>query len=714
MKITRSRRLSVDILVAFSILICITIMSEVLYSTKENINAVLKFEKNYFSKKLATTVTSRIDAYFNELETIVNVISKQYNAEKGTRLDCFSDVLLESVRRIPNIMSLYIALSDGSFLQARTTSGLSSFKNNKEAPLPTYVKYVIRKVQHAPESNNLVETWGYLSDDASLAKSETIATPTSDFNKRDWYVKAELNRAMTWSDEYVFASTMVPGITLSKPLGYDPKGNAIGVISVDFAFSCVEPLLKEIKISDNSRIYLINAKQEILCSTTADKPLKGNEEQTTALQSANSTDDPVLANAIKALFSTGDIHVTFKANEIQHVATVQKLKKLPVSVLIITPQSDFTEDFENVKRDMLLISIAIFLVAVVVVYVLSRRISNPISKLGEYAHAIERMDIEEEPVAINSNIFEIRELASSMNSMRLSVATFSKYAPKTLVRKLLVDGVQPVIGGQTAEVTMMFTDIEKFSTVSEKLPAEYLMMHLSEYFDELTKKIVENNGIIDKYIGDSIMAMWGALEPDPSQVASACHTALECVALIEHMKEKWIPLGKPPLPTRVGLHTGQAIVGNIGSRDRMNFTAIGDSVNIASRLEGVNKIYGTRILVSETVEATAREQILFRVIDRVAVKGRTGGIVVYEPLCEMRQAENENYYRFIELSSKSKEAFELYQAGRFQDALKMYEVISENFPDRAHAIAPVMKICSELMDGEDGKEWNGINRLTTK
>ncbi|MDR1365398.1 MAG: hypothetical protein LBJ42_02325 [Holosporales bacterium] len=684
-----------------------------LYSTRGNINAVLKFEKNYFSKKLAATITNQIDSYFNELETIINILSRHYNNEQGDQIEKFNETLLESVKRIPYVTSLYITLNDGTFVQARTTDGICHFRNNDEAKLPSYVKYIIRRVKRAPNNEGLTETWTYLSEDSGFTTTETVEMPTDDFNKRDWYVKAELNKTLTWSDEYVFASTMLPGVTLSKPLGYDTNGNAIGVISVDFAFSYIEPLLRSVRVSGNSEIYLINSKQEILCSSVKDKKTVDNISRAPSLLSINSSAESVLGVAVKTLFSAGDTHALFEVNGVKYITTVRKLEKMPVSMLIITPQSDFTEDFENVKKDMFIISAVIFLIAFVVVLILSKRISSPIAKLSEYARAIEQMDADGAPITINSNIFELRELEGAMNSMRMSVNTFSKYAPKTLVRKLLVEGIQPTVGGHTAEITMMFTDIEKFSTVSEKLPAEYLMMHLSEYFDELTKRIVENNGIIDKYIGDSIMAIWGAPDPDTNQVINACNAAFECINLIEQLKIRWQPLGKPPLPTRIGIHAGQATIGNIGSSDRMNYTAIGDSVNIASRLEGVNKIYGTRVLVSETVESVARDQILFRVIDRVAVKGRVGGIVVFEPLCAMRNADNEDYYRFIELSSKSKEAFELYQSRRFVDALKIYEEIAVSFPSRETAIVPVIESCRKLMDDED-PEWDGVNRLSTK
>ena len=260
----------------------------------------------------------------------------------------------------------------------------------------------------------------------------------------------------------------------------------------------------------------------------------------------------------------------------------------------------------------------------------------------------------------------------------------------------------------TQEITIFFSDIEKFSAVSEKLPAEYLISHLSEYFDELTSNIMEHNGTIDKYIGDSIMAIWGAPNPDEDQVVNACEAALDCQKILKDLKQKWVKLGKPHLPTRIGLHTGAAIVGNVGSQDRMNFTAIGDSVDIASCLEGTNKLYGTWILASEAVESRARDKILFRVVDRVAVNGSKTGITVFEPLCSLKNA-NDMYYKAMELCTKSKEAFELYQGKKFKEATKLYAEILKLYPEKSGSIQPLIDRCKKLA-ATPPEDWDGIYR----
>jgi adenylate cyclase len=661
------------------------------------------------------TSSSWINSYFKQLEIIVDVLSQNFDKTLSGKLDGFEKPLLESIKKIPFTLSFYVALNDGTFIQARTLDGVKNFQGEKEVLLPTYTKYAIRRIIFS-DTNTLTETWDYLDENFERIANEKLKAVTYDPRKRDWYVKAELNSGLTWSDAYIFSTTKMSGLTLSKPLGYGEDNIAYGVISVDFALSSIKGLLEKVKASQNSRVYLISTKNEILSSTCDTKTFAqedSTDKKSNLLESITSSDDKVLQVAEKMLLGANTSHARFFVDGEAYVASTKKLAIQPASLLIITPQSDFTADFEKVQHHMLYISVAIFLFSFGIVLILAKKIATPITKLCESARVIGDMDLDKYPSPPKSNIIEIQELSNSINSMRLSVSTFAKYAPKDLVKKLIKHNLQPELGGEIKEITMLFSDIEKFSTVAERLPSEYLILHLSEYFDELTKVIMDHDGIIDKYIGDSIMAIWGAPNPDENQVVNACYAALECQKVLDQLKGKWAPLGKPPLPTRIGLHTGATIVGNIGSRDRMNFTAIGDAVNIASRLEGVNKVYGTKILASEEVKSAATGRILFRVIDKIAVKGRSSGITIFEPLCAMGDINDGEYYTLIELSAKSNEAFELYQGKKFKKALKLYGEIQANFPDKTSSVVPLMQKCREFVK-KSPVNWDGINYLSEK
>ncbi len=710
MKIFPSRKLKIDILAAFSLLISITVVCEILYSSFANKKLILNFEKEYYSKTITRTATSWLDEYFEKLEVMINVLSKSFSMNDINKLGKYDILFLETLKNIPYTLSFYISFKDGTYFQVRTLDGLSTFQGTPTNKLPSYAKYAFRTMLHDDPAHpeELSETWTYLNEDYGVVAQEKLPKAQYNTTKRDWYVTAELAQTEVWSDVYLFKTTKTAGMTLSKPLGYyQDSTTAIGVIGVDFAVQQFKGLLESIKASENSVNYLINEKNEIISTSTDMVTFKlskdsGDLEFLTTLNSG----DPILEEASKKLTGSDDNHVTFDVHKTGYVASIQKLQKIPCYLLTISPQDDFTEGFKTVQKDMVLISIFIFLLSFGVIIFLSRRIANPITTICGTAQLIGNMDLDNYKSLPPSQIIEIQELSNAMDSMKVSVATFANYAPKDLVRRLVQQGTIPTLGGKTKKLTLFFSDIEKFSTISEKLPAEYLILHLSEYFDEITKEIMRYNGVIDKYIGDSVMAMWGAPNNDDKQVVNACYAALGCQALLEELKVKWEPLGKPPLPTRIGLHTGSAIVGNIGSQDRMNFTSIGDTVNIASRLEGANKYYGTKILVSESIENEARGKILFRVIDKIAVKGRSSGIVVYEPLCAMHDADDEKYYQQIELSAKSNEAFELYQNQEFEQAIIKYQKILALFPESHPSISPMIRRCQDFIK-QPPEEWDG-------
>ncbi|MDR1476229.1 MAG: adenylate/guanylate cyclase domain-containing protein [Holosporales bacterium] len=716
MKFRIYRKLRSDILIAFSVLICITVACEIIYSSFTHKRLILDFEKEYYSKTVTKTAANYLDSYFNQLEVVLEVLANDFDESAQDKFYGFDKLFLESLKNIQCTSSFYITLKNGEVLQARTAENLKTTqKSGNNELLPQNTKYALRKISPSPGSKEFIETWTYLNDGFKEIYHESVPS-TTNFTKRDWYLKAENNKTKVWSDAYVFATAQSTGVTLSIPLGYDDHLNATGVLCVDFAFDHFKKILQSIQANECSRTYLINSKNEILASSCPDDQSyvtdKENPHKLTLVKLTNST-DPIIDGAAKAIFGSDEDHTNFNVQDTEYVVAVKKLTRLPFSVLTITPQDLFTSLFEDVTRKMMLLFAFIFLFSTIIILILSHRIAKPITMLRDSAKAIGAMDLENYPTPPKSNILEIKQLSNAMDAMKLNITTFTKYAPRDLVNKLAAEGILPKLGGKTEQITILFSDIEKFSTIAENLPAEYLILHLSEYFDELTKEIMKCNGVIDKYMGDSIMAMWGAPKFDENHITNACIAGLKCQYLLDILQDKWKTLGKPSFPTRIGIHSGPAVVGNIGSQDRMNFTTIGDVVNTASRLEGANKYYGTRILASEDIEAASRGKILFRIIDKIAVKGRRSGITVFEPLCLLEVIGGDKYYSLIDLCAKSKDAFELYQNRHFDEAIKFYSIILKGFPWIQQSISPVINNCKKYLDGAPD-DWDGINFLEGK
>ena len=238
-----------------------------------------------------------------------------------------------------------------------------------------------------------------------------------------------------------------------------------------------------------------------------------------------------------------------------------------------------------------------------------------------------------------------------------------------LVKNLILSGKVAEVGGEMKEITVFFSDIENFTTIAEKMPAQKVMDYLSEYFQVVTKVILDNKGVIDKYIGDGIMAIWGAPIEDEKHYMHACQAVLQIKDELKKLNKKWVSEGNPEVGTRIGISTSEAIVGNVGSDDRLNYTALGDGVNLASRLEDLNKVYGTHTIVSEHTYNLVRDYFEFRFVDRVRVKGKTEEVSVYELLGKKTREKN---LELEDYNQKFQKAFSLYENSKWQEASGLF------------------------------------------
>jgi len=217
------------------------------------------------------------------------------------------------------------------------------------------------------------------------------------------------------------------------------------------------------------------------------------------------------------------------------------------------------------------------------------------------------------------------------------VRNFSSFVPKQIVRQLIESGTALELGGSRREITVLFTDVADFTAKTERADPSDVMVFTSRYFAGLSTVIMNHHGTVDKFIGDSLMAIWNAPTDDDNHVQHACAAVAACQRRNDELNESFRREGWPPYETRFGLHVGEAVVGNIGSSDRMNYTALGATVNLAARLEGLNKNYGTRVLVSAAIRQRAEQQFMFRSVDRLKPKGFAESFTIYELRCEVHE-----------------------------------------------------------------------------
>ncbi|MGA2230153.1 MAG: adenylate/guanylate cyclase domain-containing protein [Tepidisphaeraceae bacterium] len=293
---------------------------------------------------------------------------------------------------------------------------------------------------------------------------------------------------------------------------------------------------------------------------------------------------------------------------------------------------------------------------------------------------------------------DIRSVMESLEQAKTAMRAMGKYVPIDLVRDLYEMNHEPMLGGEIRDLSIMFTDIEGFTTISENLSADHLAAALGFYLNVVTGVIHDHAGTIDKFIGDSVMTLWNAPRPCADHPIKACAAALACRDAISQLFSSQLWSGLPPWTTRFGLHHDRVMVGHFGSPDRLNYTALGDGVNLASRLEGLNKQYGTTIIVSESMFQEAGRSFSFRLLDRVAVKGKKQGVQVYELLGPIA-SDASRPAPVVAYES----ALRLYWSRDFTAALRLLE----NQPDDPPS-AIVAERCRELLRDPPATDWDGV------
>jgi adenylate cyclase len=246
---------------------------------------------------------------------------------------------------------------------------------------------------------------------------------------------------------------------------------------------------------------------------------------------------------------------------------------------------------------------------------------------------------------------------------------FALYVSPEVVDHVMADPERLKLGGERREITALFSDLQGFTTLSERLDAEQVARILNMHFTRATAIIKRHGGSVNRFMGDGIMATWGAPLDDPEQAVHACRAACEVQEDMNALRARLAADGLPPIHLRIGLHTSVAVVGNLGSSDRFDYTAIGDGVNLAARLEGVNKLYGTGILVSGETVGRLRGAVPMRSVDRVIVKGKTEAVEIFTPCADPA---------VVEVNAR---AIAAWRERRWDDAEALWKQVAALHPD---------------------------------
>ncbi len=286
---------------------------------------------------------------------------------------------------------------------------------------------------------------------------------------------------------------------------------------------------------------------------------------------------------------------------------------------------------------------------------------------------------------------------------------FSQFVAKSVVDKMLASGQMPKFGGEKRELSILFSDIRGFTTYCEKHPPEFIVQRLNEYLTEMVEIVFRQQGTLDKFIGDAVMALYGAPHHYAEHAEKACVTACEMMAALREIQKRWAADTRDFFQVGIGINTGTVVVGNLGSAQKFEYTVIGDEVNLASRLEGTNKQYGTSIIISESTYAQVKKKARARELDLVKVKGKKQPVKIYE-LCGMEKlpAIEEDL-----LLGVYQQGLDYYKKREWYKALKEFQRILRRFASDGPSRVYVNR-CLNFIEHPPLEEWDGVYEFQTK
>src|SRR5262245_24716535 len=482
--------------------------------------------------------------------------------------------LVALLGRHPSVAAVYVGYDDGRFLYAGQ-SELLSVSQRLEYDAPDGPAILLRRVEGEGAARR--DHWRFEVPDGSRTSEKS--TPLSyDPRTRPWYVEAIRSKSAILTEPYRFAQANVSGVSAGVPLKHG------GVIGFDFTLNTLSRLIGDYRITANSIIMIASGAGVVFmeseaCKLEEAKCLPGEDQVRTAMRMT------------LAQFADGGQRIE---RDVMLGGRDYRLlvHKLPPSfgqqyvIAAAVPIAELSADSQALVQRAGLAAVVAVAVASVIAFVAALLLSRSIARIAGKTERIRNLDFSD-VTPVNSRISEIVRLSDSIERMRSGLEVFGRYVSKNLVYQIMRSPETAGVGGVRREITVMFTDIEGFSRLSESMEPELLTSRLSRYFDALGGAITANRGMIDKYIGDSIMAFWNAPEPDADHVANACRAALQAVEAGHELSHKWQSRGRPGFRTRVGLHTGPAVVGNVGARDRINYTLVGAVANQASDRKSV-------------------------------------------------------------------------------------------------------------------------------
>lgn len=527
---------------------------------------------------------------------------------------------------------------------------------------------------------------------------------TASYTDDGWFLLGLQAKEPTWTPTYRFSDGRMG---ISAVMNYHVPGDpeASGVFHVDLPLDAVGTWLDSIELTVDGGAFVIHRDGTLLVAPKFDNTTRIGPE--TAIKMG--------VEALGAKFSAiqpGTIASTNVDVRGEHyfVAMIDAdiVDGLDWIVGVVVAEDDYLNlAFERMAATAVFAAAATF---VVVIFGASFAtwVATPLRRIASELGEISRMRISDVPIP-PSRVREVRMLGLALSSMKSALRSLERYVPPEVARRLVISGEAAAIGVEKRRLSIYVSDIAGFTGITEKMEPDRLVEELNAYFDDMTEVIRDQQGTVDKFMGDGVLAFFNAPSDVPDHAAMACRAAFESIRATEAVIAERERDGRPVFRIRVGLAIGDVLVGNVGSSERFGYTVIGDAVNVASRLEPVNKLYGTRIIASDELRADAGAGFEWRHLDRIAVYGREGGL----PISELLGFSGEVARDRLEARTRYEAALGEYYAGKFSEAARLFKALADDRPDDLAAGFMAARARKMAADPPAGK-WDGVYVLLEK
>jgi adenylate cyclase len=579
---------------------------------------------NDFSDRL----TGRLAIVSSDTATFVNIFATALGAFAAPPTERLADKLTfsrEALIRSPTVDGIFAGYEDGSFFHVvnlRETAWRKSLDAPDEAAIA---------IRIADKRTNGGTTMRVLFLDASgkQMQSERVGPSNFDPRQRPWYAAAKGGKEPVATGPYATALTGAFAMTISQAHARSPNT----VIGADLLLNRVTDFVTQELLTPNSVVFVADASSVPVIHSSRQVMQKIIAATHDKDANAKNRADP-LTRSLSRLLEARDGRV--EAVVVEGKTYVVMTSKLPSTLLfagstivMAAPLDELLGPAYDMLFQGLAVAAGVVVLVIICALVLAGLITRSLNRLTDSAERLRELDFQSE-MNIASRVHEIHTLSGAMRQARDAISTFALYVPKELVRKGIESGEFAKRTATRHEVTAIFTDIYDFTTISEGNSPEAVVTMLSDYFDILNRTVNAHGGTIVQFLGDSIFAMWNAPVPDERHAENACRAALAMQSALDEFNASQKGRGLPEFRTRFGIHTGEAVVGSVGAFDRLQYTAMGDTINVASRLEGMNKEHGTTILASLAVHESCHQTILFRPLGEAHAKGRKEEIELFE------------------------------------------------------------------------------------